>query len=179
MQYSAGYYYEFEKKTSIDLSFYYYDISDLILYRDNGYINREAAKHYGAEIRLNSTRFDRHTLHFSYAYAYTEDSEGEALEYIPRNQFKIEDTISLTPKLDAYLGYQYMGNRSSPNTATYNDEQMDLKAYHLLDAQFSYALSSSIKGRAGIKNILDENYEWRYGYPAEGRSYYLSLEWKL
>ena len=179
LQYSAGCQYALEEKTFIDLSLYYYDISDLIIYRNNGYINREEAEHYGGEIRLNSTYFDQNRLRLSYAYAYTQDSEGEALAYIPRHQFKIEDTVSLTPKLDAYLGYQYMGNRSSPNSATYSDEQIDLKAYHLLDTQFSYTLTPSINGRAGIKNILDESYEWRYGYPARGRSYYLSLEWKL
>jgi len=179
MQYSAGYQHELKEKTFIDLSLYYYDISDIIIYRDNGYINREEAEHYGAEIRLNSTYFDQHALRLSYAYTYTQDSEGEALKYIPQHQFKIEDTISLTPKLNAYLGYQYTGNRSSPNSATYTDEQMNLKAYHLLDTQLSYSLSSTINGRAGIKNIFDENYEWRYGYPSEGRSYYLSLEWKI
>ena len=179
LQYSAGCQYALEEKTFIDLSLYYYDISDLIIYRNNGYINREEAEHYGAEMRLNSTYFDQNRLRISYAYAYTQDSEGEALAYIPRHQLKIEDTVSLTPKLDAYLGYQYMGNRSSPNSATYSDEQMDLKAYHLLDTQFSYMLTPSINGRAGIKNILDESYEWRYGYPARGRSYYLSLTWKL
>ncbi|HHO65652.1 MAG TPA: TonB-dependent receptor, partial [Epsilonproteobacteria bacterium] len=179
LQYSAGCQYALEEKTFIDLSLYYYDISDLIIYRNNGYINREEAEHYGAEMRLNSTYFDQNRLRISYAYAYTQDSEGEALAYIPRHQLKIEDTVSLTPKLDAYLGYQYTGNRSSPNSATYSDEQMDLKAYHLLDTQFSYMLTPSINGRAGIKNILDESYEWRYGYPARGRSYYLSLTWKL
>jgi len=179
LQYSTGWQYTLEEKTFLDLSLYYYDISELIIYRDNGYINREEAEHYGTEIRLNSTCFERNRLRLSYAYAYTQDSEGEALEYIPRHQFKIEDTISLTPKLNAYLGYQYVGHRSSANSATYSDEQLSLKAYHLLDTQLSYTFSPSINARAGIKNILDENYEWRYGYPAEGRSYYLSLEWRL
>lgn len=179
MQYSAGYQYELEEKTFIDLSLYYYDVSDLIIRRDNGYINRDEAENYGAEIRLNSTYFDYNSVRLSYAYTYTQDSEGETLEYIPRHQFKIEDTISFTAKLNAYLGYQYIGKRSSPNSATYSDEQMNLKAYHLVDTQLSYSLFSTLKGRAGIKNIFDENYEWQYGYPAEGRRYYISLEWKI
>lgn len=179
LQYTAGYQYALEEKTSIDFSIYYYDVSDLIIYRNDGYINREEAEHTGAEIRLNSHYFDAHHVRFSYAYAYTRDSEGEALEYIPLHQVKIEDTFSMTPMLKAYLGYQYVGSRSSPNSATYSDEQFNLATYHLLDTQMVYAVSSSFNARAGIKNILDQAYEWRYGYPAEGRSYYISLEWKL
>jgi outer membrane cobalamin receptor len=179
MQYSTGYQHELEEKTTIDLSLYYYDVSDLIIYRDSGYINREEAEHYGAEIRVNSTYFDHNNVRFSYAYAHTKDSKGEALEYIPLHQIKIEDTITITNELKAYLGYQYTGYRYSPNSATYSDEQIKLEAYHLVDTQLAYKISSSTDCRVGIKNILDETYEWKYGYPAEGRSYYVSLEWKL
>ncbi len=179
LQYTAGYQYELEEKTLIDLSLYYYDISDIIIYRDNGYINREEAEHYGAEIRLSSRYFDKHHIRFSYAYTYARDSEDDALEFIPLHQVKIEDTFSITTDLKAYLGYQYIDSRYSSNTATYSDEQMKLEEYHLLDTQFAYTISSSINARIGMKNILDESYEWRYGYPAEGRSYYVSLEWKL
>lgn len=179
MQYTAAYQHTLEEKTFIDLSVYYYDVKDLILYRNNGYINREEAEHYGAEIRLNSTHFDKNTVRFSYAYTHTRDSEGEALEYIPLHQLKLEDTLSITEKVNAYFGYQYIGSRYSPNTATYSDEQKKLSAYHLLDAQVAYKLSRASDLRVGIKNILDEFYEWRYGYPAQGRSCYFSLEWKL
>jgi len=179
MQYSAGYQHKLEEKTTIDLSLYYYDVSDLIIYRDSGYINREEAEHYGADIRLNSTYFNHNNVRFSYAYTHTKDSEGEALEYIPLHQIKIEDTITITDKAKAYISYQYTGYRYSPNSATYSDEQIKLDAYHLVDTQFAYEFSSSIQCRVGIKNILDEAYEWRYGYPSEGRSYYFNLSWEL
>jgi iron complex outermembrane receptor protein len=71
-----AYQHELEEKTTIDLSLYYYDVSDLIIYRDSGYINREEAEHYGAEIRVNSTYFDHNNVRFSYAYAHTKDSKG-------------------------------------------------------------------------------------------------------
>jgi outer membrane cobalamin receptor len=130
-------------------------------------------------MRLDSTSLDNHHLRISYAYAYTQDSEGEALEFIPRHQFKLEDTFTIDANWKAYLGYQYIGSRYSQNSATYTSEEMKLSTYHLLDAQVSYKVSDQIHCRTGIKNLLDEAYEWRYGYPAEGRSYYLALEWKL
>ena len=179
MQYTAGYQHNLPKKTIINLSMYYYDVSDLIIYRDNGYINRESAEHYGAEIRLNTAYFDKNALRLSYAYSYTRDSEGEALEYIPSHQFKIEDTVSINQDLTTFLSYQYIGSRYSPNSATYSDEMMKLADYHLLDTQLAYKVSSSVNCRIGIKNILDESYALEYGYPVQGRSYYFSLEWRL
>jgi outer membrane cobalamin receptor len=179
MQYTLGYQYALATKTFLDLSLYYYDVDDLIIYRNNGYINLEDAEHYGAEIRVNSTYFAKHHLRASYAYSHTEDNEGESLELIPLHQFKLEDTLRISEKWSAYLSYQHIGSRYSPNSATYSDEQSKLDTYHLLDTQIIYKVSDSTQCRAGIKNILDESYEWRYGYPAEGRSYYLSLEWKL
>ncbi|MCW8821062.1 MAG: TonB-dependent receptor [Sulfurovum sp.] len=179
MQYTLGYQHDLSEKMLLDLSLYYYDIDDLIVYRDSGYINLENAEHYGAELRVNSTYFDKNHVRFSYAYTHTRDSEGEALEFIPLHQFRIEDTFSISEKWKAYLGYQYIGSRYSPNSATYSDEQIKLDTYHLVDTQIAYQVSNSTQCRAGIKNMLDESYEWRYGYPSEGRSYYLSLEWKL
>ena len=179
MQYDAGYRFLPDEKTSVDLSLYYYDIKDLILYRDQGYINREEAIHYGTQIQVNTSYFDRNEIRFSYAYTHTEDSEGEALAYIPLHQLKIEDTVRIDQSLTAYISYRYTGSRYSPNSATYTDEQLELRAYHLVDTQITYQLSDSADCRIGIKNLLDESYEWRYGYPAEGRSYYVRLEWKL
>lgn len=179
MQYTFGYTRDLTEKTILNLSLYCYDINDLIIYRENGYINREEAENYGAEVRLESIHFDKHQLRTSYAYTHARDSEGEALEFIPLHQLKIEDTLSIAPNWKAYLGYQYIGKRYSSNSATYSDEQMKLSTYHLVDTQIAYKISDSMQSRAGIKNLFDEAYEWRYGYPVEGRSYYLSLEWKL
>lgn len=179
LQYTAGYSRKMSEKMSIDLSLYYYDMSDLILQRNNTYINREEAKHYGAEIRLNSTYFDHNNVRFSYAYNHTRDSEGKALDHIPLHQLKLEDSVNITKHLSAYLSYQYIGSRQSPNSATYSDDLHTLSNYHLVDAQFAYKISSSTDARLGIKNILDDYYEWEYGYPSYGRTYYINLEWKL
>lgn len=179
MQYTTGYKYMIDKKSTIDMSIYYYDISDLIIYRDSSFINRESAKHYGSELRFNSESLDNHNISFSYAYSKARDSENEALELIPKHQLKIEDSLHIYKSFNAYISYQFLSSRYSSNSATYTDEQMKLDAYHLLELQLAYKISKSIDTRLGVKNILDENYEWRYGYPREGRSYYVSLEWKL
>lgn len=179
MQYAVGYQQEVDETSLLDLSLYYYDIRDLIIYRNSGYINRDEAENYGAELRMESERYRRHYLRFSYAYAHTRDSEGEALELIPEHRIKLEDTLTFTGRWKGYLGYQYVGSRYSNNTATYTDEQKKLSAYHLVDLQVSYEGIKQTVLRAGLKNLLDEAYVWQYGYPSEGRSFYVALEWKL
>lgn len=179
MQYTFGYQYDIAEKTFMDLSLYYYDIDDLIVYRNSGYINLESAENYGAEFRVNSTHFDKQNIHFSYAYTHARDNADEALELIPLHRIKIEDTIDIGKKSKVYLSYQYVGSLYSANSATYSDELIKFGSYHLADAQFIYDMTDKMNARVGIKNILDESYQWRYGYPATGRSYYLSLDWKL
>ncbi len=179
MQYTTGYKYLIQEKSNIDLSLYYYAIDDLIIYRSNTFINRNDAKNYGTELRFNTKYFKHNYIRLSYAYARAEDSKGEDLELIAKNKVILEDTIELSKNINLYLNYTYLGSRSSSNSATYTDEQKKLDDYNILDTQLSYAVSDSINCRAGIKNLLDEDYEWEYGFPAEGRSFYLSLEWKI
>jgi len=179
IQGSVGYQQLFSDYLLTDVSIYYYDINDLIVSQNRQYINRESAINYGAEFRAEYTFFDRHLLNTSYAYAYTKDSEGEQLELVPQHQVKIEDTITLAKEWEGYLGYRYLGSRYSSNSATYSDEQKKLSSYHLVDLQLNYTPLKQFTGRVGIKNLLDDAYEWRYGFPAEGRSFYASLEWKL
>lgn len=179
MQYSLAFEQMVGDASLMEFVLYYYDISDLIIYRNNRYINREEAENYGADVRIENQSFDRHDIRFSYAYTHARDSEDEHLELIPQHRIKIEDTITLTPDWKGYLNYQYIGSRYSQNTATYTDEQKKLDAYHLANAQIIYEGLNQTIFRIGIKNLLDQNYEWQYGYPTEGRSVYVSLEWKL
>jgi len=179
IQYTTGYQQTLDETSLVNLSLYYYDIRDLIIYRNLGYINREKAEHYGAECRIESEMIKANYIRVSYAFSQAQDSEGQDLELIPQHQFKAEDTITLSHDWKTYVSYQYIGSRYSSNTATYTDEQEKLNSYHLFDLQASYRASSTMDVRAGVKNIFDESYEWKYGYPSEGRSYYISLEWKI
>lgn len=179
MQYTTGYKQMLEEKTSVEVALYYYDIDDLIVYRNMGYINLDKAEQYGVDLRMESKILNNHYLRFSYAFSHAQDSENNPLELIPEHRVKLEDTIAVSKVWDAYLSYQYVGSRYSPNTATYTDEQEKLDAYHLFDLQAIYTAIDKTTLRFGIKNIFDEAYEWKYGYPTEGRSCYVSLEWKF
>ncbi len=185
-QYSLGYQHDFKQRTRLDLSLYYYDIKDIIindvpadLQYHAVYLNRDHATHYGAELRLQTKRWKDHTLCFSYAYAHTRDNEGKLLPLIPEHQLMLEDTLVLTPDIQAYIAYRYTGKRYSDNSATYARELHALGGYHTVDLQLSYNPTKETTLRIGANNLLDSSYEWRYGYPAKGREYYFAFEWKL
>lgn len=181
MQYSVGVNENFAKKSSFDLSLYYYDIDDLIAYQNSTgqYINQDKAEHYGAEVRLKSQYFKNHTLSFSYAYAHARDNDGNPLELIPGHRLRVEDTLVLTSKLKWYGGVEYCSSRMSFNSASYSDAKLDLDPYSLVHTQLHYKISHSTDLRVGIKNLFDTDYEWKYGYPSQGREFYINLEYKL
>jgi len=178
-QYTSGYKYALSEKSTIDASIYYYDIKDLIIESNSGFINKNSAEHYGAEFRYKTTYFDINEIGLAYAYAHTKDSDGEVLALIPKNKVILQDTVHITKHLDGFLSYTYMGTRYSYNYPIDLNTQSKLDTYNVFDVQVSYALKDKLSARVGIKNITDEDYEWQYGFPAEGRSFYASLEWVL
>jgi iron complex outermembrane recepter protein len=46
-------------------------------------------------------------------------------------------------------------------------------AYSLLDLDVTYELSRSLQFGAGFKNLLDDDYQLAWGYPQQGRIFYL------
>lgn len=178
-QYSTGYTYKIDKKSNINLELYYYDIEDLIVKTNSGYQNQESAEHYGLELRYNTKIIPKNSIQLAYAYARAQDNENRDLTLIPKNKVVLQDTIKIMPKLEGFLSYEYHSSQYSASYPMDLNAREKLSEYHLFDAQLSYKIKEEIDARVGVKNIADEDYEWQYGFPAEGRSFYLSLEWKI
>ena len=184
IQYTIGSKYYITSKASVSADIYYYDIKELIVLENiphptkhiEHYVNREGALHYGGELRLNVKEFYKQDLSFSYAYANAEDSQGDAIVLIPQHSLRVEDSMKFTRKLQAFFAYSFVGERSSLNSAVSSNVKEQLDPYHLLDMQVIYKPHNSTKLRVGVKNILDENYEFNYGYPTAGRSFYVGVE---
>ena len=178
-QYSAGYKYDMSKKTAINFDIYYYDIKDLIVETGSGLVNQNKAEHYGGELRVNTKEFDKHSLSLAYAYTHAQDDNDNDLVLIPKHKLIAQDTINITKNIDAFLSYTYVSSQYSYNYPSYVNTLKKIDDYSLFDAQLSYTFKKELSARLGVKNITDENYEWQYGFPAEGRSFYISLELKL
>jgi len=179
MQYSLGYRYRVDFKTNFSIDTYYYDIKDLIVDENSSYVNRDTALHYGVEFRLHTKMLYKQEIDLSYAYAKTEDSEGNALELVPEHKIRLEDSVRFSRDVSLFLAYTFIGSQYSQNSATYTSELEKLESYNLFDAQLSYKLYTSTQLSVGVKNILDELYQSNYGYPTEGRSFYINVQVKI
>ena len=51
--------------------------------------------------------------------------------------------------------------------------------YFLLNANISKRISSYLKSYFAVRNIFDENYYHRLGYPREGRTWHLGIKFGL
>ncbi|MCL4419235.1 TonB-dependent receptor, partial [Patescibacteria group bacterium] len=164
-----------EIESRITLDVYRYDISDLIVKVNDAYINRNSALHYGAEGRVQTNTWPEHHLALSYRYAHTGDSVGDRIELIPLHRFRTEETYDINSKWHTTLAYEHVGARYS----SYLNREYRLDPYHTLDLYLNYLQKSGISYRLGVKNLIDEHYEWRYGYPAQGISAFAALQWDL
>ena len=171
----AGYSYSGWKHSIIALDVYRYDISDLIVKVNNAYINRDSALHYGAEGRLQTNIWPEHHMALSYRYAHTGDSTGDRIDLIPLHRFRAEETYDINSKWHTTLAYEHIGSRYS----SYLEREYRLDPYHTLDLYLNYLQKSGISYRFGVKNLTDEAYEWRYGYPAQGINAFAALQWDL
>ncbi len=169
-----GYTQSLGEKTLLSLSGYRYEIKDMILYDNNQFINRESAKHFGFDTKISTDLLDHNHLNLSYGYAHTQDSAGERLVLIPEHKFTLQDNIDLLSGLQGSVVYQFVGERDS----RYVDKIYHLSNYQTVDTYLSYK-HKSMSYRFGIKNIFDTEYEWNYGYPAQGRSLFASLQWEM
>ena len=163
------------KHTLFSANAYYYNIKDLIINANNTYYNRESAEHYGIETRLKSDIFDRNHLDAGYRYSHTQDSAGERIELIPSHRLTLQDTLDISPGFTATAQYLYTGARYS----SYLNVMHKLDDYNMLDLYLNYVRPHGISYRFGVKNLTDEHYEWRYGYPAQGISAFAALQWDL
>lgn len=162
-------------ETFFSFDAYHYAIKDRIVKPQNIAINRDKSLHYGIETRFKSDYFTGQHIELSYRYANAKDNDGRAVELVPNHRVSVSETVDIASDTTASVEYMYSGERFSD----YLNHQYVLKAYQTVDIYFSFIKKEGFNFRMGVKNLLDENYEWRYGYPAYGRNAFISLEWKI
>lgn len=164
------------KNGLLTTSIYNYEIKDKIAetrtFSPNYkyYYNINKATHRGLEFRY-SNLFNKNYMTFSYAFsrAYTED--GVTLDFIPKHKISISDKVTITPKLSTTFEYMYQ-------SSMYDSTDI-IKTYFLVNLHGSYKINKDLTTTISLKNALDKNYEYQYGMPAEGRTFYASLNWNF
>jgi len=159
--------------TIVKLSTYYNRVKNMIIYESNQYKNIAEADIKGFEINLNNYSFDNNDIEVSYAYTDALDKDGNRILYIPKSKLNLSDKISINSEISAVINYLY----SSSIIDSYNSTRHTVDSYSLTDFQMVYSPSKELLLKAGIKNIFDKNWYYRYGQPAQGRNLFLSLKY--
>jgi outer membrane cobalamin receptor len=161
------------KKTIADISFFYNEVKDLIDRQDNQYRNIYKVSTYGAELSVASKpiSFWDTTLQYSRLehvgdYALS-DSAPHSVEFV--NVFQMPMGFAVD------TSFIYKSKRKSQDGIGIF---RPMPSYVVLEAGIIKAFGDLELGLT-IHNILDENYQSEYGYPAAGRDFCFRVKYTI
>ena len=161
------------KGTHLKIATYYNEVENMILYNGVTYENTEKATIKGFEVNFYNYSLKNNEIELSYAYTDAKDKNRNKIIHIPTSKFNAVDKISLTSDIDFLVNYLY----TSSIDDIYNSTTHSLGSYSLLDMQIAYSSSKDLELKCGVKNLLDENWESKYGQPSYGRTFFISLKY--
>ncbi len=165
----------FGKAIGFGTSVFYNDIQDLIDLQDGMYQNIYAVNTFGTEVNLLLMPLRNWNLELAYYYLNNLDSDDYILCESPRNGIEISNSFSLPAEISISHTSSYKDIRYSQDSA-FNFRV--LHSYWLHNVQMSKRWQSW-HVYAGIENILDQNFQLEYGYPAAGINFNLGIELEI
>ncbi|OMH38258.1 TonB-dependent siderophore receptor [Motiliproteus sp. MSK22-1] len=147
--------------TSVQLSFFYYEATDLI---DTVVVpgtsskqtenNRDQEGH-GAEIEFGWKISDHLKLYANYAYQHSEDSTtGADIPDAPQHSTYLDLQYTVTPQLSTSLQHYWVGSRPRAS----GDTREEIDDYHWVNMKLKYILENNKLQLALIaKNLLNTN----------------------
>ncbi|AOW21989.1 hypothetical protein LPB138_02905 [Urechidicola croceus] len=118
-------------------------------------------------------------LRFNLSHTYTNKSAD--LDYIPKNKFIAN--ITVTPFKNTFIGVNYksVGDRTATyyDPATFTQVETIMESYSLVDFSASHMLIEHLTVFASLTNAFNENYEDIYGYSTKGRNFKLGLRFNF
>lgn len=148
------------------------DMTDAIIYGNNGYINQDEQKDKGLEIEP-SVQLDRFDIKTYYAYVEGRQIAGTSISnfLLRRPKHTVGANIGFKASDNLYLSanYKFTGKRLDSDFSTYPAENKTLKAYQLFDVYAAYTLKSKkTKLFVDLKNITNQKYTEMIGYRTMG-----------
>ena len=139
-------------------------------------INVDKAEYKGFE--LGATYFAGQNLELGGNYTYISakyKSGADSRVYdIPKHKAFAYVDYKIVPKFSIYAS-QYMISSRYSNSY----EVTKLAGFGATNVKFIYKPTESLSVEAGISNLFDKNYEYREGYPEEGRVFFTNLRYKF
>lgn len=182
INYEAGIRYDFKDIATLEGSYFYNDVEDLIerASRNDPYLNIAKAVFEGVEASIN-TKITRYLLvRAGYTYLDARDKNPslfgrseEELQYVPKHKGDLElkvltDFGTSINLLSSYHGERYYYDGSNIQHA--------LGGYFIWNCKVSQEFLENLEGSISIENIFDRNYQEEEGYPQPGRTFLFSLK---
>ena len=148
---------------------------DLIDEYQGLYQNLEQVDSWGLELSVLIQATDRLELDLNYNCLDYQGKSGYQLTESPGQSAELFARLELPWKLKLSLSSIYQGSRLSEDSAYVLQE---LQPYWMHNIQLQ-RIWDKLRVYAGLENILDQDFESEWGYPAAGRNFNLGLELKL
>lgn len=116
------------------------------------------------------------SLDFLTNYTFIEQDGGLALR-VPRHKFNAQLQWQINPQSNTSLDFRYTGTRQDVDFNSF--ENVELDAFVLLNAYYSYQFSANLRGFVQLENIGNANYLEVIGFTTRGRNLRLGVVWNL
>jgi vitamin B12 transporter len=142
------------------------DFRNLIDFRfDAGYVNIGKARTCGVELYAEAR--PENNLEFRAGYTRLEAKDldtGADLLRRPKDKISAGLDYGFLKKWALHLGLVYVGKRPDKNFSVWPYPDVILSGYALLDAALSFDLNRQVEIFGRLDNMLDQKYEFVYGY---------------
>jgi iron complex outermembrane receptor protein len=170
----------------VDLAFFYHDIEDWITrdfpFIDEAYHNFSNVVVRGIELATEVYPCERLTLRFGYTFQDAEDkSSGRVTDrvvHVPQHKFDVGATYEVPQtqtRID--LTTTYVDESYSQLPTPFDPDADVLKGddYYLVNARITQPFMEHFEAYVAINNLLDQDYQPEYGFPAAGLNWWVGL----
>lgn len=183
---SRGYDFGFEVKptanSTVSLSYFETHYKNMINWSNelSGYNNLDRAKVKGIDVVGSFEINEQLAVSGSYTYldAKEKKGDGEYEKMTRRPQHQVTANVTYQPITNLTLNASavYYGKRKD---ATYENPNITLKSFTLIDISGSYKINNTFEVDAKIQNLFNKDYEFAEGYRERGRSAYIGVNISL
>jgi iron complex outermembrane receptor protein len=140
--------------------------------------NAGRARHMGGEIALGLRGASWIAGEASYAYVHLENVSEPELVFTHTPSHVVRLSLDVFPMAGLSLR-GWMNYESSRNSRIEGTDLTQLDGHAIIDVEAAYVLQFGVGLRAGVRNLLDTNYEIVAGYPEPGRTVFAGVTYTI
>jgi len=162
------------RNTWLDAVLYRTEITDLLTYQSNTYVNAPGTSVIqGADLSLSHT-VDNVKISNSTSYVIAQDSTGTQLLRRPEWQNTLDIGYSIDSAQQVALQWNYYGSHQDINSVTWATETQPSTS--TVDLNYEFYHKQNKKFYANIGNVFDAEYERPNGYAQQGRNFEIGVK---